>query len=220
MLFNKSVSIDEKGLGKVALATGEHSVQKSGETEFIERLKQGEPRAFDTLVNRFSGDIYGLLLRITRDPEEASDLTQETFLRALKGIQKFRGDSGIKTWLFRIAINQSKNRFRWWKSRRRDKTVSLDAPVGDSQTTVGEMIPGKGNSPEAETLLSEQERILFEMLSELPDIFREAIILCDIQGLTYQEMSEVLEISIGTVKSRISRGREELRKRVSLKMNG
>ncbi|MCB1025857.1 MAG: sigma-70 family RNA polymerase sigma factor [Acidobacteria bacterium] len=215
MLFSKSITFGEEELGKVALATSKSSAQSTVESEFIEKLRNGNAQAFDTLVTRYSSDIYGLLLRITRDTEEASDLTQETFLRALKAISKFRGDSDLKTWLYRIAINQSKNRFRWWKTRKREKTVSIDAPIGDSEAVLSDMIPGKFSSPEEDTLEKERTSLLFEKLGELPEIFKEAVILCDIEGLKYEEIASTLEISIGTVKSRIARGREELRNRLS-----
>jgi RNA polymerase sigma-70 factor (ECF subfamily) len=214
MIFSKSIAIDKEELGKVALATDTTSARLSANDLFIDRLQKGDASAFDTLVNRYAPDIYGLLLRITGDSEESSDLTQETFLRALQSIKKFRGDADLKTWLFRIAINQSRNRFRWWKRRKREKTVSLDAPVGESQTPLSDTISTDFANPEEKTLQNEREGFLFKALDELSDIFREAVILCDIEGLTYEEIATVLDINIGTVKSRIARGREELRRKL------
>ncbi len=211
--MSKSITFDDNN-SDVAMATSENYAGSSAEAEFIEKLKLGDAQAFDRLVTRYASDIYGLLVRITNDPEEASDLTQETFMRALKSISKFRGEANIKTWLFRIAINQSKNRFRWWKSRKREKTVSIDAPVGESETPLSDTISVSSDDPEAFTLRKEREKLLFEKLGGLPDIFQEAVILCDIEGLTYEEISDVLEISMGTVKSRIARGRSELRKQL------
>ncbi len=214
MIFNKSITFDEEEIGSVALATDKTSARSTPEAEFIEKLRTGDPQAFDTLVIRYAPGIYGLLMRITGDREEASDLTQETFLRALKAIGKFRGDSDLKTWLFRIAVNQSRNRFRWWKSRKREKTVSIDAPVGDGATSLSDTISGNFSCPEENVLRNERERLMFEELEQLPQVFREAVILCDVEGLSYEEISSVLGINIGTVKSRISRGREELRRRL------
>src|ERR671912_1358204 len=99
------------------------------EAQFIERLKRGDAAAFETLVNERSGEIYGLLYRLTENGEEARDLTQETFLRAFQSIVNFRGESDLRTWIYRIAINQARNRWRWWRRRRRDSTVSIDAPT-------------------------------------------------------------------------------------------
>lgn len=215
MFFNKSITIDEEGaIGKVALAARNSSVGSMVEAEFIEKLKAGDAKAFDTLVNRYTSDIYALLFRITQDPEEAGDLTQETFLRALKAIKKFRGEADIKTWLYRIAINQSRNRFRWWKRRKREKTISIDQPFGDGEKPLSDTFSGSGLNPEEDVLRRERERILIKALRELSDIFREAVVLCDIEGLSYEEISVALDINIGTVKSRIARGREELRKKL------
>src|SRR6266550_2404099 len=99
----------------------------TAEVKFIERLKNGEAAAFEVLVRERSGEIYGLLYRLTENAEEARDLTQETFLRAFQSIGHFRGDADLKTWIYRIAINQARNRWRWWRRRRRDSTVSLDS---------------------------------------------------------------------------------------------
>jgi len=208
-----SIIFDREELASVALATGSASVC-SAETGFIEKLKNGDANAFDTLVTRYGKDIYALLFRITEDAEEAGDLTQETFLSALKAIKKFRGEADLKTWLFRIAINESRNRFRWWKRRRRERTVSLDAPVGESNTTLGETFESNFGNPEENILQRERQRILSKALQDLPEIFRETIVLCDIEGLSYEEIATVLEINIGTVKSRIARGREELRRKL------
>ncbi len=196
------------------MAAGTSDAFSSAETEFIEKLKAGDPNAFDTLANRYASDIYGLLLRITQDAEEASDLTQETFLSALKAISKFRGDADLKTWLFRIAINESRNRFRWWKRRRRDVTISLDVTIGESNTPLSETFSSDALNPEEKTLRGEREKILRDALNDLPEIFREAVVLCDIEGLSYEEIAQTLEVNIGTVKSRIARGRDELRRKL------
>jgi len=116
--------------------------------------------------------------------------------------------------LFRIAINESRNRFRWWKRRRREKTVSLDAPIGASETTLGETFSSDSKNPEENVLQREKEEFLRKALDELPGSFREAVILCDIEGMSYDEIASILDINLGTVKSRIARGREELRKKL------
>lgn len=214
MFFSKSLAFDEEELGSGAMAAVSSTANLSAETEFIERLKAGEAKAFDLLVTRYSNDVYALLYRITEDAEEAGDLMQETFLNALKAIKNFRGEADLKTWLFRIAINESRNRFRWWKRRKRESTISLDATIGTSETTLGETFSSGEKSPEENVLQRERAEKLRRALSELPDIFRETIVLCDIEGLSYEEIASVLQINIGTVKSRIARGREELRKKL------
>lgn len=214
MIFGKSVAFDREGLPQVASATYDSHVFAGAEADFIDRLRSGDPEAFDNLITRYSADIYAVLFRMTENAEEAADLTQETFLSALKAIRTFRGESELKTWLFRIAVNHSRNRFRWWKRRKKDSTVSLDAPIGDSNATVSDVIPGNEASAEDTVLRHEREAAIRKALLELPEIYREAIVLCDIEGLSYDEIAAALEINIGTVKSRIARGRDELRRRL------
>lgn len=212
MFFSKSMAIENDDL-RHAPAAG-RTTFASGDIEFVERLRAGDLEAFDVLVNRYAGDIHGLLFRLTQDSEEARDLTQETFLSALKAIKKFRGEANLKTWLFRIAINESRNRFRWWKRRRRDQTISLDVSFGPSETPIVETFSSDAPSPEDELLRRERQRMLRDALGELPAIYREAVVLCDIEGLAYDEIATALDVSIGTVKSRIARGRDELRRRL------
>ena len=209
------MTFGEEEFSDVAQAAGQASARSPVETEFIEKLKSGEAEAFDTLVLRYSADVYAVLYRLTQDAEEAADLTQETFLSALKAIRKFRGEADLKTWLVRIAINESRNRFRWWKRRRRETTVSLDAPVGENETPFSETVSSGSANPEETVLQREREKALTRALGNLPEIFREAVVLCDIEGLSYEEIATALEVNIGTVKSRIARGREELRRKLN-----
>jgi RNA polymerase sigma-70 factor (ECF subfamily) len=130
-------------------------------------------------------------------------------------MKSFRGDSELKTWLFRIAINESRNRFRWWKRRRRHVTISIDATIGDSETNLSDTLTDRSISPEDQALSREREYALQAALLELPEVYRETIVLCDVEGLSYEETAKTLGIGIGTVKSRISRGREELREKLS-----
>jgi RNA polymerase sigma-70 factor (ECF subfamily) len=198
-----------------AAASAPAELRPTVEAQFIERLKRGEAAAFETLVADRSGEIYGLLYRLTENPEEARDLTQETFLRAFQSIGHFRGDADLRTWIYRIAINQARNRWRWWRRRRRDTTVSLDAPEGPyGQPLNATLRAEKSEDPEQQTLARERERVLRSALKTLGSSYREAVVLRDIEGFSYEEIAVTLEISIGTVKSRLSRGREELRKKL------
>ncbi len=214
MVLVKSITFDDEEIGRTLVPTPTAAAYSKDDVVFIDKLKAGDEAAFETLIDRYSGDIYALLYRLTENAEEASDLTQDTFFRAVRSIKSFRGESGLKTWLFRIAINESRNRFRWWKRRRRDVTISLDANVGESETPFSDTLAAKSISPEEETLSHEREYAINAALLEIPDVYREAIILCDVEGMSYEETAEALGIGIGTVKSRISRGREELRRRL------
>ena len=186
---------------------------RPSETQFIERLKKGDATAFEQLVADRSGEIYGLLYRLTENTEEARDLTQETFLRAYQNIAHFRGEADLRTWIYRIAINQARNRWRWWRRRRRDVTVSLDVAQGNNnKPLVATLRADRSETPEQQTLSHERERVLRTALMSLRRVYREAVILRDIEGLTYEEVADALQISVGTVKSRLARGRRELRK--------
>ena len=186
------------------------------EAQFIERLKRGDAAAFETLVNERSGEIYGLLYRLTENGEEARDLTQETFLRAFQSIVHFRGESDLRTWIYRIAINQARNRWRWWRRRRRDVTVSIDAPDpnGSPLGLVSSLQARNVPDPEEHAIANERERALHKALSSLRRVYREAVVLRDIEGFAYEEIATALDISIGTVKSRLARGRQELRRKL------
>src|SRR5882672_6842945 len=184
------------------------------EAEFIERLKQGDAEAFEELVAERSGEIYGLLFRLTENSEEARDLTQETFLRAFQNIGGFRGEADLRTWIYRIAINQARNRWRWWRRRRRDSTVSLDATQGQSDQTLIETLAESSENPEQQTLAHERELALRSALQKVGRAYRETVILRDIEGFTYEEIATTLGINIGTVKSRLARGRQELRRKL------
>ena len=189
--------------------------RSANETQFIERLKRGDAAAFEVLIAERSGEIYGLLYRLTENSEEARDLTQETFLRAFQSIENFRGEADLRTWIYRIAINQARNRWRWWRRRRRDSTVSLDSRDERDNKLIKVMLPAdNGNTPEQDTLAHERERVLRTALASLGRAYRETVILRDIEGFSYEEVAATLRISIGTVKSRLARGRAELRRKL------
>lgn len=202
-------------LEQVATATTADA-RPQADTQFIERLKRGDSSAFEKLVKERSGEIYGLLYRLTENSEEAKDLTQETFLRAFQSIGQFRGDADLRTWIYRIAINQARNRWRWWRRRRREATVSIDAPEigGGRLGLVATLKSPTAKDPEQHALANERDRALKKALGSLKRVYREAVVLRDIEGFTYEEIAVALEINVGTVKSRLARGRQELRRKL------
>ena len=214
MSYGEQIAIrGQMNLEQVATATSVEPRVQDG--QFIERLKRGESAAFEILVNERSGEIYGLLYRLTENPEEARDLTQETFLRAFQSIRSFRGDSDLRTWIYRIAINQARNRWRWWRRRRRDSTVSIDSTDENGKPALVATLKAENvQSPEQDTLAHERERILRNALKGLRRVYRETVILRDIEGFAYEEIAVALDISVGTVKSRLARGRQELRSKL------
>lgn len=215
MNYGKSITFDEEDLKNAAAAASEAACSTPEQT-FLEDLKAGNVRAFEVLITRYSPDIYALLFRMTQSAEEAADLTQETFLKAFRSIDRFRGDAELKTWLYRIAINESRNRVRWWRRRRKEQTVSLDDRVGNSDLLVYQTLADKSETPEDSMIAAEGRRKLEDALRDMPAAFREVLVLCDIEGQSYQEIAATLGMNIGTVKSRIARGRDELRKKLKV----
>ena len=193
------------------------------ELVLIERLHAGEMEAFAELVAEFQPLVYSVTLRIVRDAEEARDVTQETFLRIYRHFDRFRGEASLKTWVCRIAVNQALNSQRWWKRRRRTETCSLDEPLlqeEDDRLSLGATLASSAESPEAMTLAHERQQQLERALGAVKKDFRIAVALRDIEGMSYEEIASILEISVGTVKSRIARGREMLRAILSANGSG
>ena len=190
------------------------AIARLPEARMISRLRAGDLDAFEDLVAHFERPVYALCFRMLGDAEEARDAAQETFIKVFRGLNGFRGDAGLKTWIYRIAINQAMNQKRWWRRRHREETVSLDISRGDSETTLGSTLPGRYGSPEAQAISNEREHCIMQALSEIKQEYRIALMLREIDELSYEEIANALAISIGTVKSRIARGREELRRRV------
>jgi RNA polymerase sigma-70 factor (ECF subfamily) len=212
--YGEQIALRHADLEEVASAALVE-VRSTAEDQFLERLRRGEAAAFERLVAEHSGDVYALLYRLTSDAEEARDLTQETFLRAFQSISRFRGDANLKTWIYRIAVNQARNRWRWWRRRKRDVTVSLDATDDcHTQPLVATLRNEDAIDPEQETLARERGDQLRGALLGLRPSYREAVILRDVEGFSYEEIADTLQISIGTVKSRISRGRLEMRRKL------
>ena len=215
MSYGEQIVLREHADLKQAASAASTEVRSAVEDQFLERLRRGEAAAFERLVAERTSDVYALLYRLTSDAEESRDLTQETFLRAFQNINRFRGDADLKTWIYRIAINQARNRWRWWRRRRRDVTVSLDDSHGSGEQPLSASLRNEdAPDPEQEALAREREGQLREALLELRSAYREAVILRDVEGFSYEEIATTLEISIGTVKSRLSRGRLALRRKL------
>jgi RNA polymerase sigma-70 factor (ECF subfamily) len=184
------------------------------EAALITRLMTGEIAAFDELVVQYQSLVYALSFRILGDSEDARDATQETFLKVYRHFSHFRREASLKTWICRIAINQARTTERWWRRRHRSEIASLDAPVrlnGKDDQALADYLSSPGKTPEAIALARERGDLIERALTRLKKDFRIAVILRDIEGLTYDEIAYVTGVSIGTVKSRIARGREMLR---------
>jgi RNA polymerase sigma-70 factor, ECF subfamily len=178
------------------------------EAELVTELQAGSETAFDWLVTHYHGPVYNLILGMLGDTADAADAAQEVFLKAFKGIRHFRHGSSLKTWLYRIAIREALNHRRWFK-RHLQKNVSIDAEPeeGFAQIDVEDL----GATPFDQLAAREIQIAVQSALQQVPEVFRGAVILRDLEGLSYEEVAEVLEVSVGTVKSRILRGRRALK---------
>jgi RNA polymerase sigma-70 factor, ECF subfamily len=175
----------------------------------IERLRAGTERAYEDLIGRFQQPVYSLALRLLNDQAEASDVVQEVFLKVFRNIGSFRGQSTLKTWIYRITVNEAHNARRWFFRHRR-REVELDSGPEETRSWK-DTIPDRCRSPFDEACDREQHGMVEAALERINPIFRESVVLRDIMDLSYEEIAEVLGVSLGTVKSRILRGREALR---------
>jgi RNA polymerase sigma-70 factor, ECF subfamily len=178
------------------------------EAELVSELQAGSETAFDWLVTHYHGPVYNLILGMLGDTADAADAAQEVFLKAFKGIRQFRRGSSLKTWLYRIAIREALNHRRWFK-RHLQKNVSIDAQPEDGFAQID--VEDLGATPFDQLAAQEIQVAVQGALQEVPEVFRSAVILRDLEGLSYEEVAEVLEVSVGTVKSRILRGRRALK---------
>ena len=183
------------------------------EEALIEGLRQGAELAYEELINEYQLPVFNLVYRLLEDPTEASDVVQEVFLKIFRHIGSFRGRSSLKTWIYRIAVNEAHNHRRWF-SRHRKHEIGFEKNEGEPGRSLRESLRAPGGSPFEIALREETVALIGEALSKLKPVFREAVVLRDIEGFTYEEIASVLGVSLGTVKSRIVRGREALRKQL------
>ena len=182
----------------------------------IAALQAGEQAAYEKLIVRFQNPVYNLAYRLLNDQADACDVVQEVFLKVFRNVGNFRGSSSLRTWVYRIAVNESYNRRRWLFRHRRGET-GLDETFDDCETRE-RALTDSGETPFDFTMDREEQVLLEEALDSINPVFRSALVLREIEDLPYEEIAEILEVSIGTVKSRILRGREALRKTLSAKL--
>ena len=178
----------------------------------VDRFKSGDQTAFDEMVSRYWDRIYSMVHQLLRNTQDAEEVTQDAFIRAHRGLVNFRGDSAFSTWLYQIATNLARNRYWYWWRRKRDKTISFDQPIGiDGEGTLADIIPAEVETPDDITVTQEFVDRIGQAMEKLGAKHREILILRNIKNLSYEEIAEILGISVGTVKSRIARARESLR---------
>jgi RNA polymerase sigma-70 factor (ECF subfamily) len=178
------------------------------EAELVTELQGGSAAAFDWLVTHYSAPVYSLVAGMVSESCDAADITQDVFLKAFRGIRGFRRGSSLKTWLYRIAVREALNHRRWlWRHHRQQ--ASLDTEPSDGHAPIE--IEADSRTPFDEAASHELQQAVQQALCGVPQVFRSAVILRDLEGMSYEEVAEVLEVSVGTVKSRILRGRRLLR---------
>lgn len=172
----------------------------------VERVQKGDKTAFDLLINKYQHRIISLVSRYVGDQAEAMDVAQEAFIKAYRAIGKFRGDSAFYTWLYRIAINTAKN----WLVARKRRPPSSDIDAADAeQYDMDSRLKDRG-TPENEMMRDEIKETVFNTIAQLPDDLRTAIMLREIEGMSYEDIATTMECPIGTVRSRIFRAREAI----------
>ncbi len=191
---------------------GRIKADKSGVSEtkvdqlLVERVQKGDKAAFDLLIHKYQHRIVSLISRYVSDPSEALDVAQEAFIKAYRAIGNFRGDSAFYTWLYRIAINTAKN----WLVARKRRPPASDIDAADAEQYDMESRLKDRSTPESELLREEIEKTVYDTIANLPEDLRTAIILREMEGMSYEEIATTMECPIGTVRSRIFRAREAI----------
>jgi RNA polymerase sigma-70 factor, ECF subfamily len=200
-------------LGNIASALG----GAAEEASIVAELKTGSEQAYEWLIAHYHQPVYSLVYRIVGDPADAADTTQEVFLKVFRGMKRFNGEATLKTWLYRIAIHEASNQRRWWY-RHKGRETSMepqDEGCGGMQSLgLKDMLVDEGASPFENAINEELRAKVEEELQQIAEPHRTAVVLRDIEDLSYEEIADVLQVSLGTVKSRLMRGREALRKRL------
>jgi RNA polymerase sigma-70 factor (ECF subfamily) len=183
---------------------------RTNDQALVERVQQGDKRAFDALVLKYQSRVVKVITRYLRDPVEALDLAQEAFIKAYRALPNFRGESAFYTWLYRIAINTAKNHVV--AQGRRPPTDDVEA--SEAEFYEGPSALKDTSTPERMVLRDEMERVVFEAIDALPEDLRTAITLRELEDMSYEEIAEVMNCPIGTVRSRIFRAREAIDKKL------
>lgn len=182
------------------------------DAELVRRFNEGEESAFIEIMNRYREKIFGITLALLRNRSDAEEITQDTFIRAHRGLANFRGDSSLATWLHRIAVNLARNRYWYFFRRRRHATLSLDCPLGDEgDSTFTDLVASESPDPAREAATGEFATLVSDCMERLEPRHREILTLRNLLHRPYEEIAETLGINVGTVKSRIARARENLR---------
>jgi RNA polymerase sigma-70 factor (ECF subfamily) len=186
---------------------------QSDEAALVEELRAGSEEAFAWLIAHYHRPIYSLLARTVRDPADAADLTQETFVKIFRGIRSFHGESSLRTWIYRIALREASNQRRWWmRHKQQEVPIEQEMEDGNGRTVrLRDMLVDPGVSPFDFAVQQENRAYVEQALRQVPEPFRTTLILRDIEGFAYEEVAAIEGVNLGTVKSRLVRGRAYLK---------
>jgi RNA polymerase sigma-70 factor (ECF subfamily) len=190
---------------------------RAEEAAIVADLKAGSETAYAWLIGEFQRPIFGLVYRMVSDPADAADVTQDVFLKVFRGMKSFHGESSLKTWIYRIALHEAANRKRWWFRHKAQETSiepESDGFAGGDEA-MQSALTDRADSPFDNVAHREVQQRVDAELRQLPEPYRTTLILRDLEDMSYEEIAEVLQISLGTVKSRLTRGRHALRQRLA-----
>jgi RNA polymerase sigma-70 factor (ECF subfamily) len=203
-------------LGDLASAIG----ARAEEASVVAELKAGSEEAYAWLIAQYHQPIYSLVYRILNEPADAADTTQEVFIKVFRGIKRFNGESSLKTWIYRIALHEASNHRRWWFRHKAKETSMEPADTGETSENgpglgLKDTLVDEGSSPFEDIVQGEIRNRVEQELQQVQEPYRTTVILRDIEEMSYEEIAEVMQTSLGTVKSRLMRGREALKKRLA-----
>ncbi len=199
--------------GALSILAGAQSGISEEDARILRGLRSGIEGAYEELLDRYGQATFGLVYRLLGNQTDACDVVQEVFLKVFRGVHGFREQSSLRTWIYRIAVNEVHNHRRWWVRHCR-REVSIESDGAERNGSL-EFARDPGRSPYDQALDSQTRRLVERALTRIKPVFRTAVVLRDVQNLTYEEIADVLQVSLGTVKSRILRGREALRKELT-----
>ena len=203
--------------GGLSILAGAQNGISEEEARILRGLRAGIEGAYQELIDRYEQPIFNMVYRLLGNQTDACDVVQEVFLKVFRSVHSFREQSSLRTWIYRIAVNEAHNHRRWFARHcRREVPIERDRPDNDYSI---ELARDPGRSPYDQALDSETRAIVERALTKINPLFRTAVVLRDIQNMSYEEIADILQISLGTVKSRILRGREALRRELNQQAN-
>ena len=185
---------------------------RTEDATLVAELKAGSEDAFAVLIAQYHQPLYSLIARSINDPADAADITQDVFLKVFRSIRSFHGESSLRTWLYRIALHEASNQRRWW-SRHKRQELTIDTPSSgdDDAPSLASLLADRGQSPYDHAVQAELRARVEDALRQIPEGYRTVVVLREIEGFAYEEIAEILQTNLGTIKSRLTRGRNALR---------